>query len=333
MEQEKKKLILDVDTGSDDAVAIVCALLSRECDVLGICTVGGNVELKNTTDNTLRTVECCGRGDVGVYMGSELPLVSTLVPWGLQALELPRREGTADQDAAVHTDHLPLPPTALKPRPESAAVWLINTLLAQPDQSVTLVPVGPITNLALALRADARIAPKIREIVLMGGSHDIYAPTQAAEFNVWCDPEALEIVLQSGIKTTMVSLDATSHALLNREQAAQIRAVGTRPALLVAELIEHRLHASELMGSQKGASVGAALHDPLAVCAALHPEVLTDVEFTSCHVDLGRGYAYGETILSRNYKNGVVMPPNCRYAKSADSEFFFGWLLSVLKGA
>lgn len=329
----RKKIILDVDTGSDDAVAIVCALLSRECEVLGICTVGGNVELKNTTDNTLRTVECCGRGDVGVYMGSELPLVSTLVPWGLQAQELPRREGTLNQDAAVHTDHLPLPPTTLKVRPESAAVWLINALLSSEDSSVTLVPVGPITNLALALRADGRIVPKIREVVLMGGTHDVYAPTQAAEFNVWCDPEALEIVLQSGIKVTMISLDATSHALLNRAQAAEIRAVGTPPALLTADLIEHRLHAAELLGAAKGASVGAALHDPLAVCAALHPEVLTCVEYTSCHVDLGRGYAYGETVLSRNYKNGVTMPPNCYYARSADSEFFFSWLLSVLKGA
>ncbi len=330
---DKRKIILDVDTGSDDAIAIVCALLSKECDVLGICTVGGNVELKNTTDNTLRVVECCGRPDVGVYAGSALPLASTLIPWGLQAAELPRVEGKKNQDTAVHTDHLPLPATTLKARPECAAVWLISTLLAAEDNSVVLVPVGPITNLALALRADERIIPKISEIVLMGGTHDVYAPTQAAEFNVWCDPEALEIVLQSGIKTTMVSLDATSHALLNREQAAAVRAVGTPPALLVAELIEHRLHASEALGAVKGASVGAAIHDALAVCAVLHPEVLTDVDFTSCHVDLGRGYAYGETVLSRNYKNGVTMPANCYYGRAADSDFFFNWMLSVLKDA
>ena len=327
---KKKKIILDVDTGSDDAIAITTALLSEELEVLGICTVGGNVEVKNTTDNTLRVVECCGRGgQVGVYRGAALPLVSTLVPWGLQAQELPRTEGGRDQQAAVHTDHLPLPPAVTSAAQQGAVSWLIDTLLAAEDGEITLVPVGPITNLALALRADERILPKIREVVMMGGTHEVYATTQAAEFNVWCDPEALEIVLSSGLPVTMVSLDATSHACLNAAQAERIRALGTRPAVLCADLIEHRLTASRLAGDTAGTGVCVALHDPLAVCSLLHPEVLREVDEVSCHVDLGRGYAYGETVINRNYKNSP-MPKNCRFARSADAALFYRWLYGVL---
>ena len=286
--------------------------------------------MKNTTDNTLRVVECCNcQEKVKVYRGAELPMVSTLVPWGLQAGELPRVEGSRDQSAAVHTDHLPLPPTNLRPEMKSAVIWLVETLLAAKDGEITLVPVGPLTNLGLALRADPRIAKKICRVVMMGGSHNTYPPTQAAEFNVWCDPEAAEIVLQSGIPVTMISLDATSHACLNREQAAQIRAIGTAPAKLCANLIEHRLDASARMGDLQGTGVGVALHDALAVCALVHPDVIK-TEHVSCHVDLGRGYAYGETLLNRNY-HFEEMPKNCDYAWSADSDSFYQWLYKTLQ--
>ena len=335
---EKEKIILDVDTGTDDAVAIVCALLSEEYEVLGITTVGGNVEVKNTTDNTLRVVECCGK-DVKVYRGAELPLVSSLVPWGIQGLTLPRSEKTFDQEVRVHPQHLPLPEASIREEEQRAVPWLIETLLKEPDHSVTLVPVGPETNIALAIRSDERILPKIKRVVMMGGSHDHYAPTQGAEFNVWCDPEAVEIVLSSGLDVLMVSLDATNDAILNYEQAEKIRALGTKPAGFVADMIFQRLDASaKVLQGSEGQGVGAALHDPLALCALTHPEVLTDVWETSCHVDLGRGYAYGETVLGRNYwgredENGVVvnMPKNCRYARRADSAFFFDWLYGILK--
>ncbi len=330
--REKTKIILDVDTGSDDAIAICAALLCEKLDVLGICTVGGNVEVKNTTDNTLRVVDCCGKPDTKVYRGAALPLASTLEPWSLQAQELPRKEGVKDQEIAVHTDHLPLPPTALRAQEKSAVVFLIETLLAAEDGEITLVPVGPMTNLALAIRADERILPKIRRVVMMGGSHDVYPRTQASEFNVWADPEAVEIVLQSGVPVTMVSLDATSHACLDRAQAEQLRQIDSPPARLCAELVEHRLKASAAEGDADGKGVGAAIHDALTVCAVLHPEVLTETVLTSCHVDLGHGYAYGETVLGRNYKFSE-MPKNCLYAKSADSELFFDWLYGVLKKA
>ena len=334
----KEKIIIDVDTGSDDAVALVCALLSEDIDVLGVTTVGGNVELKNTTDNTLRVLELCDSCDIPVYMGAELPLVSTLVPWGIQGMTLPHREILGDDKERVNPHHLPLPPTSLRANEQRASLWIVEKLLQMPDRSVTIVPVGPQTNLALAIRSDDRILKKIKRVVMMGGSHDVYASTQAAEFNVWVDPEAVEIVLSSGLDVTMVSLDATSNAYLNYEQAAQIRAIGTKQAVFVADMIEQRLKASDNnLGKTKGKIVGAALHDPLAVCAVVHPEVLSEIWDTSCHVDLGRGYAYGETVLGRNYtvirdKQGhqVDLPINCHYAKKADSRVFFHWMYDLL---
>ena len=336
---EKEKIILDVDTGSDDAVAIVCAMLSDEIDLLGITTVGGNVELKNTTDNTLRVVEWCGKeNEVPVYMGTELPIAATLVPWGIQGMTLPHREiGGESEFSGIHPDHLPIPAPTMKTQDKRAALWIVEKLLSMPDHSVTLVPVGPQTNIALAIRSDDRILKKIKRVVMMGGSHNVYYPTQGAEFNVWADPEAVEIVLTSGLDVTMVSLDATSDALLSREQAAAIRAIGTKPAQLVASMIEQRLGGAEGSVDYENKNVGAALHDPLAVCAVTHPEVLTDVWDTSCHIDLGRGMAYGETVLGRNYMliegpDGTPqnLPVNCHYARRADSEFFYNWVYDIL---
>ena len=326
---EKEKIILDVDTGSDDAIAIVCALLSDDLDVLGITTVGGNVELKNTTDNTLRVVEYCGKGmDIPVYKGAELPLASTLLPWGIQGLTLPHYEKNVDPSKKVHPDHLPLPEASIHEQDKRAAIWIVEKLLEMPDKSVTLVPVGPQTNIALAIRSDDRILKKIKRVVMMGGSHNTYAPTQGAEFNVWADPEAVEIVLTSGLDVTMVSLDATSNACLSYEQADSIRKIGSDIACFVADMIEQRLNASNsVLSKSEGKIVGAALHDPLAVCAVTHPEVLTDIWDTSCHVDLGRSYAYGETVLGRNYMlvedddgRPINLPVNCHY----------NWLFSLL---
>lgn len=334
---EKEKIILDVDTGSDDAVAIICALLSDEFDVLGICTVSGNVNIDNATDNTLRVVDYLN-SSVKVYKGASLPLASTLIPWGIQGLTLPHNEISLDDSKRIHPDHLPLPKPNITYEDKSAVIWLIETLLKQEDHSVTLVPVGPLTNIALAIRSDERILKKIKRIVLMGGSHDVYAPTQGAEFNIWVDPEAAEIVINSGLDVTMVSLDATSCICLDYNEAKRIRDINTRAAIFVADMIEQRLNAAKkTMNKQAGQVVGIALHDPLAVCAIKHPEVLTDIWDTSCHIDLGRSYAYGETVLGRNYQSEinekgeyVNLPNNIHYARKANKEIFFNWLYNLL---
>jgi len=331
----KKKVILDVDTGSDDAIAIACALLSRECDVLGITTVAGNLPLENVVDNTLRVVQCCGRSDVGVYVGASAPLVSTLMPWTLQAKELKRDEGIRDVTLDFHPAALPLPAPVITPQNECANVWLVNTLLSAEDRSITVIAVGPTTNIAMALKADPRITNKIEKIVIMGGTHNVTDPFMAVEYNVWCDPEALEIILQSGAEILMVPFDATQYAALTYEQAAKIRSIGTAPAVLIADEIVQRLNASRagLPEGEKGFATGEALHDALAMCAALHPEVLKDVRHVSCHVDLGRGYCYGETVIDKNYTFGVQVQKNCHFAYGADTDLFFDWIVSTLQAA
>jgi len=327
---DKRKIIMDVDTGSDDAIALVMSMLDERFDLLGICPVNGNVEVKNCTDNSLRVVECCGKeNEVKVYRGADLPLCATLMPYTPQVVAgHPNREGKRPNEKRVHPDHLPLPEPKIKEDAKSAVAFYLETLLAAEDHSVTLVPVGPLTNVALAMRADPRIIDKIDEIMIMGGGYAVNNSTPAAEFNIFVDPEALEIVLQSGCKITLVPLDATHDAYITGEEAQEFRAIGTPPAKLVADLIEQRI----LGYSQFDADMQtkAPIHDALAVCALLYPEVLKDVEFVNVHVDISGGIGYGQTILDRRNRT-FGDPKNCYFAHHADRELFRDWMLDVLR--
>ncbi|MCI8453089.1 MAG: nucleoside hydrolase [Lachnospiraceae bacterium] len=341
--EEKRKIIMDVDTGSDDAIALVMAMLDEQFDLLGICSVNGNIEVKLTTDNSLRVVECCDKQDsVKVYKGCDYPMVSTLMPWTPQSTGIrsegsantpmpnPRREGTRAGDKEVHPEHLPLPEPKICEAKESAVVWLINTLLAAEDGEITLIPVGPLTNIAVAMRADPRIIPKIKEIVIMGGGHLVNNSSPASEFNVWVDPEAMEVLLHSGCKITMVPLDATHAAYITVEESKRIREIGTKPATLVADLIEQRTIGYAQNDAEMKALKGAPIHDALAVCAVLHPEVLKNVLHCNCHVDISRGYAYGQTIIDRRERVHPE-PLNCYFALDADREMFYNWMIDVLE--
>ena len=342
---DKRKIIMDVDTGSDDAIALVMSMLDEHFDLLGICSVNGNIEIELTTDNSLRVVECCDKQDeVKVYRGCTLPMVSTLMPWTPQSTGIrsegdlirgdlkpnPRRAGTRNTKQEVHPEHLPLPEPTIKESAESAVVWLINTLMASEDGEITLIPVGPLTNIAVAMRADPRICKKIKEIVIMGGGHLVNNSSPASEFNSWVDPEALEVVLQSGCKVTMVPLDATHEAFVTVEQSKRIRAIGTKPAVLIADLIEQRTIGYSQFDSEMKENEGAPLHDALAVCAVLYPEVLKNVLHCNCHVDISRGYAYGQTIVDRRERVNPE-PQNCYFALGADRDLFYNWIVDVLE--
>ena len=328
----KRKIIMDVDTGSDDAIALVMAMLCEDFDCLGICSVNGNVEVKLTTDNSLRVVECCDKqGQIKVYKGCDLPIASTLMPWTAQSLRpFPTREGTREGQTVVHGDHLPLPAPTIKEERDSAVVWLINTLLDSEDGEITLVPVGPLTNVAVAMRADPRIIPKIKEIFIMGGGHLVNNSSPAAEFNIWADPEAMEIVLQSGCKITMVPLDATHQAYITVDEAQKIRAIGTKPAQLVADLVESRTAGYGVNDAEMKALNAAPIHDALALCAVLHPECLKDVLHVNCHTDISRGFAYGQTIIDRRVRVNPE-PKNCYFALGADKDVFYNWVMDVLE--
>ncbi len=224
---ERPKIILDVDTGTDDAVALIMALTGNEADVLGITSVNGNLELKLTTDNTLRVVELCGKGEeVPVYAGCEYPLVATLDPFSPQSRRpLPKREGMDAGRFSVHKDHLPLPETSLRPNMGHAVAWMMNRLMELPEKSVDIVALGPLTNIAMALRLKPELAQRISRIILMGGGDMMANESAAAEFNIWADPEAAEIVLQSGADIAIIPLDATHQALISEAEADRLEAI------------------------------------------------------------------------------------------------------------
>jgi pyrimidine-specific ribonucleoside hydrolase len=265
-------ILLDCDPGHDDAVALLLALASPEIELIGVTTVSGNQTLDKTTANALRVLEFAGRGEIPVAAGAANPLVR-------------------EQFAAAHVhgesglDGPELPPPRGKPVEQPAVEFLAEQIRAR-DGAVTLVPTGPLTNIALLLE----LAPDARpeRIVLMGGAVGEGNITPAAEFNIWCDPEAARRVFESGLDVTMIGLDVTHQALITGAQADELRATG-RVGRFVAELIDfygrfHSLTYPDLAGSP--------MHDPVAVAHVIWPDlVATRPAFISVDCDgvEGRG--------------------------------------------
>ena len=207
------KIILDVDTGTDDAVALMTAALSPDIELLGATVVNGNTRLDSCVENTLRVFDWIGLPEVPVFRGMGGPLARP------QATQL-------NPASRIHGDLLDLPEATTRAQPQHAVDWLIDTYLAS-DGDITLVPVGPLTNVATAIQKEPRILERIPEIVIMGGAHDHGNSTASAEFNIWLDPEAARIVVNCGRPIRMVPLDATHRALVSLEDAERLRALGT----------------------------------------------------------------------------------------------------------
>ena len=329
-EIKKRKLIMDVDTGSDDACALIMALMSPEFDVLGMTTVNGNREVYLTTLNTLRVKELL-QAKAPVFKGCEYPLVSTLTLG--RKPNIPWREGKMTGiEALVHGDHLELPFPSIKEEQDPAVTWLVDTLMASQDK-VTLVPVGPLTNIAMAMSIEPRIADKIEEIMIMGGGYATNNSSAVSEYNIWVDPEAAEIVMQfverHHIKLTWVPLDATHEAYLTCEDADEIAAIGTPAAEFVAAVIKKRSRGYANDADMKAAAA-APIHDALAVLALLDPSVLVDVRAVNCHVDCGGGYADAQTALDLRERT-TKDAPNCYFAFHADRKKFKEMIIAILK--
>ena len=324
----RRKVILDVDTGSDDAVAIMAAVCAPELEVLGICSVAGNLPIENTTENTLRVVQMLG-ADIPVHRGASGPLVAQLNP--LRQDMAPRKKPVFVESRGrmvrVHNEYLDLPAATIKTQDLPAAMFIVDTV-RKSKEKVTLLPVGPLTNIALALKLDPTIVNNIEEIILMGGGHAVFNHTSASEFNIWFDPEAAEIVLQSGAKITMVPLDATHAASLSLDDAKALRGLHTPQADFAAEMIEHRVEVHNADGQMGGAKNLAPIHDALVVCTAIDPSVLTDVRFMRVDVDCSGGYADGQTLCDTRAL--PTKPRNCHVALDADPKKFGQMLLERL---
>src|SRR5688500_12616421 len=185
-----RKIILDVDTGTDDAVAIMLAALHPAIELVGCTTVNGNVEVEFATDNTLRVLDHIGRSDVAVHEGLPRPIVRTDFP-------VPRQ--VEDLAGMYHGRTLPVPATPRHKAATGATEFLIETFRAA-TEAITLVAVAPLSNLAAALQIEPDFAKTVPELVVMGGGHEVGNVTPAAEFNVWADPEAASMVFSAGFQ-------------------------------------------------------------------------------------------------------------------------------------
>ena len=320
---KKKKVILDVDTGTDDAIAIMTAVMSENLEVLGVCAVNGNRGIDFTTENTLRVVEYLGK-DIPVFRGCSLPMVVSLTEGRRE--DIPYK-GPKDPQDNVHGDYIDLPPATIQEQPVSAVRWLVDTLMAS-EGDITLIPVGPLTNIAMALRIEPRIAQKIKRIVIMGGGCREVNITPTAEFNFWIDPEAAKIVFDCGCDILVVPLDATHAAAVSIRTAEALERKGTKPATLTARIIRQRQNAYKHW--QPMADINSVpVHDALAVCAVLDESVLGPVVETYADVDIGKGAADGMSIfdLDNRYKD---RKKNVKVALGADPERFADMLLNIL---
>ncbi|MEY9853157.1 inosine-uridine nucleoside N-ribohydrolase [Leifsonia sp. EB41] len=296
-----RSVILDVDTGNDDAIAIMMAALSPEIELLGCSTVAGNLTIDHTTDNTLRVLDWIGRGDVPVYKGLSKPLTTN--PFVV-----------SENKVSVHQDELDLPRARATEQDQTAVEWLVETLRAR-TQPVTLIPTAPLTNIATAVTLAPEIVDVIEEVVIMGGSSTYGNSTSQAEFNVWADPVASQIVFDAGFeRLVLVPLDATRHATVSTAQIKQLADLGTPAGIAAARILDFYVAA-------EAAEYGEAMvHDALCVAYVLDPEVVT-LRHVRVDSDTVGFHTYGRTIVDQREQSG--RPKNAHMGFSADSAKFF----------
>ncbi|HEY3427693.1 MAG TPA: nucleoside hydrolase [Acidimicrobiia bacterium] len=302
-------ILIDCDPGHDDALALLLALASPELELLGVTTVAGNVGLDKTTPNALRVLELAQRSEVPVAAGFARPLYRPL------------------QIAAnVHGESGLDGPTLPAPKSSAVADHAVDFLakkLAASTEPVTLVPVGPLTNIAVLLNSYPDIGSQIKRIVLMGGAIATGNVTPAAEFNIYVDPEAAHRVFHSGLPITMMGLDVTHKALLDSGHADRLRdtgAVGT----FVAELLDFFLVNHPRHYQSRG---GVPIHDALAVAHLIWPQL---VETVDCHVtvETQSDLCRGRTVVDRWHVTGQT--PNATVGVDLDGETFAANLLERL---
>jgi inosine-uridine nucleoside N-ribohydrolase len=292
-------IVLDCDPGHDDAIALLLALASPEVELLGVTTVCGNQTLDKTTANALRVLEFAGRGDIPVHAGADRPLVRDV----RVAAHVHGESGLDGPD---------LPPPSGAPRAQHAVDFMAEQIRAR-DGRVTLVPTGPLTNVALLFALHPDAVPE--RIVLMGGAIGEGNITPAAEFNIWADPEAAERVFAAGCDTTMVGLDVTHKALITRDHTERLRGSG-RAGTMVAELLDFYVKFHDTMYPDLD---GAPMHDPVALAEVVRPGLVTTRE-AAIHVDCGWEQGRGRTNVDWRGREGFAA--NAKAAVDVDAEAF-----------
>lgn len=298
---KKIKIIIDCDPGHDDAIAIMLAGNHPAIDLLALTTVAGNQTLDKTTVNALHVCEHLEL-DTPIYAGMSLPLVR-------EQIVAANIHGESGLDGPVfgqlHT----------KIQPQHAVNYLIDTLLAS-DGDITLVPVGPLTNIATAMRMEPRILPKIQQIVLMGGAYGTGNFTPSAEFNIFADPEAANIVFSSGVKLTMMGLDVTNQTVCTPDIIKRMESIGNKAGSLFADIMRFTLNSQKIAYGLEAGPV----HDVTCVAYLIAPELFTTQDMNVV-VDINRGPCYGRTVCDTI--NCLQQPANCTVGTGVDLPKFW----------
>lgn len=303
-----RKIIIDTDPGQDDAVAILLALASpEEIDVLGITCVAGNVPLDLTSKNARIVCELAGKTDVPVYAGCDQPMGRTLV--------------TAEHVHGETGLNGPVLPDPQMPLQDGHAVdFIIDTLRHEDSKSVTLCPLGPLTNIARALQKAPDIADRVQEIVLMGGAYfEVGNITPTAEFNIYVDPEAADIVFKAGIPVTVMPLDVTHKALVTKSRNDAFRKLGTPVGTAVAEMTDF----FERFDKAKYGSAGAPLHDPCVTAYLIDPTLFSG-RYINVEIETMSELTLGMTVA--DWWGVTDRPKNALFIGDLDTDGFFDLL-------
>ena len=304
---ERRKIIIDTDPGQDDAAAIMLALASPELEVLGLTAVAGNVPLRLTSRNVRIICELCNRTDVPVYEGAERPLVR-------EPITAEHVHGSTGLDGAEFDE-----PT-MPVQDQHAVDFIIETLLREPAGTVTLCTLGALTNIAIALNKAPEIAPRVKELVMMGGGYfEGGNITPAAEFNIYVDPQAADIVFRSGIPIVMMPLDVTHKLLTTKDRVAKIRDIGTRPALAMVGMLEF----FERFDVEKYGSDGGPLHDPSVIAYLIKPELFTGRD-CNVEIEVSSELTIGATVV--DWWHVTDRKRNARVMGGVDADGFFALL-------
>ncbi|WP_379066593.1 nucleoside hydrolase [Mesorhizobium sp. UC22_110] len=308
---DKRKIIIDTDPGQDDAVAILLALASPELDVVGITAVAGNVPLRLTEKNALKICELAGRRDVMVFSGAIRPLVRQLVT----AEHVHGKTGLDGPD---------LPEPTMKLQEQHAVDFIVETLMREEPGTITLCPLGPLTNIALALVREPKIAPRIKEIVLMGGGFfEGGNVTPAAEFNIYVDPHAADVVFRSGVPIVVMPLDVTHKALTTAKRVEAFRRMGSKVGDATASLLDF----FERFDEEKYGTDGGPLHDPCVIAYLLKPELFKG-RHCNVSVETASDLTMGMTVV--DWWGVTDRPKNATVMRDIDSDGFFGLLTERL---
>lgn len=308
-----RKIIIDTDPGQDDALALMLACASpEELEIVGVIAVAGNVPRHHTLNNARKILELAGRPDVPLYGGVEAPMRRKL-------------ETAEHVHGATGLDGPNLPPPTMPVQEKSGVQFLIDTLRAAEPGEITLVTLGPLTDLGYAFQQAPDIVEKINEIVMMFGAwRELGNVTPTAEFNAYVDPDAADIVLKSGVKLVILPLDATHQVISTQARIGVLKGMGNRVGPNAAIMLK----ASEAFDISKFGSDGAPLHDPCTIAYLLKPELFRG-RMVNVAIETQSELTMGMTVV--DWYKATERAPNALFLTEADGEGFYQLLFERLK--